>query len=178
MIVPDFKTEEQKTPREDILGTQNFTIEKLASLVQNLEKQLQTALRTYTVALNDLGKASWKMTRPITVTVEQHAPDDFVACFYDADVYGYGDSIPSSLDDLKKHLVSQYEFLVAESQRSELGPVPAEQLLVLGRVIEKGNGHEFVLCEVGLLRRDRSNCENRSVQVRLRLSYHSAGCFR
>jgi hypothetical protein len=98
-------------------------------------------LRTHTVALNDLGDSAWKMTRPILVTVEQHAPDDFVACFYDADIYGYGDNIPSSLEDLKSHLVSQYEFLLEESQRVELGTAPAGQLLVLQRILEKGNGH-------------------------------------
>jgi hypothetical protein len=120
---------------------ETFTLDKLASLVQDLGSQLQTVLRTHTVALNDLGNPAWKMTRPILVTVEQHAADDFVACFYDADVYGYGDSIPSSLEDLKRHLVSQYEFLLEESQRVQLGTVPAEQLRVFQRIIEKGNGH-------------------------------------
>ena len=75
------------------------------------------------------------------VTVEQHAADDFVACFYDADIYGYGDSIPGSLEDLKNHLVSQYEFLLKESQHIELGTAPAEQLLVLKRAIEMGDSH-------------------------------------
>lgn len=83
------------------------------------------------VALHDLGDPAWKMTRPILVTVEQHALDDFVACFYDADIYGYGDSIPSSLEDLKRNLVSQYEFLLEESQRVELGVAPEKQLLAL-----------------------------------------------
>jgi len=123
------------------METETFTLDKLASLVQDLGSQLQTVLRTHTIALNDLGNPAWKMNRPILVTVEQQAPDDFVACFYDADVYGYGDSIPSSLEDLKRHFVSQYEFLLEESQRVELGPAPAQQLVVLQRVMEKGNGH-------------------------------------
>jgi hypothetical protein len=96
------------------------------------------------VALHDLGDPAWKMKRPILVTIKQHALDDFVACFYDADIYGYGDGIPSSLEDLKRHLVSQYEFLLKESQRVELGPVPAEQLLVLQRIIEKDNGKKLL----------------------------------
>ncbi len=117
---------------------ETFTLDKLASLVQDFGSQLQTVLRTHTVALNDLGNPAWKMARPILATVEQQAPDDFVACFYDADVYGYGDSIPSSLEDLKRHLVSQYEFLLEESQRVELGLAPAEQFLVLQRIAQKG----------------------------------------
>jgi len=120
---------------------ESLTLDKIASLVQDLGSQLQTVLRTHTIALNDLGTPAWKMPRPILVTVEQHAPDDFVACFYDADIYGYGDSIPSSLEDLKKHLVSQHEFLLEESQRVELGPVMAEQFLVLQRILENGNSH-------------------------------------
>jgi hypothetical protein len=123
------------------METEAITLEKLASLVQNLENELQTALRTYTIALNDLGTAAWKLTHPVLVTVEQHAQDDFIACFYDADIYGYGDSIPNSLEDLKRQLVSQYEFLLDESQRIELGPAPAKQLLILERIIEKGNAH-------------------------------------
>ncbi len=123
------------------MEAETYTLEKLASLVQDLGSQIQTVLRTHTIALNDLGDPAWKMARPIIVTVEQHAPDDFVACFYDADIYGYGDSIPSSLEDLKSHLVSQYEFLLEESQRVELGTAPAEQFLVLQRILEKGNGH-------------------------------------
>jgi hypothetical protein len=123
------------------MEAETYTLEKLASLVQDLGSQIQTVLRTHTIALNDLGDPAWKMIRPILVTVEQHTPDDFVACFYDADIYGYGDSIPSSLEDLKKHLVNQYEFLLEESQRVKLGPAPAEQFLVLQRILEKGNGH-------------------------------------
>jgi hypothetical protein len=126
------------------MESETFTLEKLASLVQDSGTQVQAILRTHTVAMNDLGNPAWKMTRPILVTVEQHAPDGFVACFYDADIYGYGDSIPSSLEDLKRHLVSQYEFLLKESQWVELGTVPAEQLLVLQRIIEKGNGKNLL----------------------------------
>lgn len=109
-------------------------------MVQDLGSQLRVVLHTHTVALNDLDNPAWKLPAQ-SWTVEQHAPDDFVACFYDADIYGYGDSIPSSLEDLKRHLVSQYEFLLEESQRVDLGPTMAEQLLVLQRIIEKGNGH-------------------------------------
>jgi hypothetical protein len=118
------------------MESETYTLEKLASLVQDLGSQLQTVLRTHPVALNDLGNPAWKITRPILVTVEQHAPDDFAACFYDADIYGYGDSIPSSLEDLKRHVVSQYEFLLQESENTELGPAMAEQFLVFQRIKE------------------------------------------
>ena len=121
------------------MDTETVTLEKLASLVQNLGNELQTALRTYTIALNDLGATAWKLARPILVTVEQHAQDDFVACFYDADIYGYGDSIPDSLEDLKGRLVNQFEFLLDESQHVELGPKPAKQLRVFAEMAIQGS---------------------------------------
>jgi len=127
------------------MEAETYTLERIASLVQDLGSQLQTILRTHTIALNDLGDPAWKMVRPIIITVEQHAPDDFVACFYDADIYGYGDSIPSSLEDLKSHLVSQYEFLLEESQCVELGYATAQQFLMLQKIMKQKSTKFFII---------------------------------
>lgn len=121
------------------MQTEISTLEKLTSLVQDLESQVHAVFRTYTVALNDLGSSPWNLAHPILVTIEQHAADDFVAGFYDADIYGYGDSIPSSLEDLKRHIVNQYEFLLNESQGVKLGPTPTEQLHVLEKYLKKAD---------------------------------------
>ena len=72
------------------------------------------------------------------IAVEQHGEEDFIACFYDADVYGYGDSIPEALDDLKEQLVNQLEFLLEEEKRVTLGPTPRKQLDILRCHIKKG----------------------------------------
>lgn len=92
---------------------------------------------TYSVTINDIGEGQWMLANPIIVTIEQRSEDDFVACFYDADIYGYGESIPDALDDLKFHIVSQFEFLLQEEKSIELGTIPAKQLIVLHNLIRK-----------------------------------------
>ncbi|MBU1488003.1 hypothetical protein KKH56_08170, partial [bacterium] len=83
------------------------------------------------------GGSQWKLASPVVVTIEQRSEEDFVACFYDVDIYGYGDSIPESLDDLKLHVVSQLEFLSQEEKRVKLGVFPAKQLAILRNLIMK-----------------------------------------
>jgi len=100
--------------------------------------KLRSAFKVYSIAVNDLGQNDWRLDKPLMVTVEQRGEEDFIACFYDADVYGYGDSIPEALDDLKERLVNQLEFLLAEEKRVLLGTVPQKQLEVLRHHIKKG----------------------------------------
>lgn len=97
--------------------------------------RLQSIFRTYRVTINDLGENQRKLANPIVVTIEQRSEEDFAACFYDADIYGYGDSIPECLDDLKLQMVSQLEFLSREEKRVDLGVSPAKQLAVLRNLI-------------------------------------------
>ena len=115
--------------------------EKLRTQVGELQKELwklRSTFKVYSIAVNDLGKDEWRLDKPLTVAVEQHGEEDFIACFYDVDVYGYGDSIPEALDDLKERLINQLEFLLAEEKRVILGPVPQKQLEVLRYHIKKG----------------------------------------
>ena len=118
--------------------TDAISLEKITSRVELLENKIRTALRTHTIVINDLGISTMALSRPVWITVEQHADDDFVACFYDADIYGYGDNIASSLDDLKQQLVSQFQFLAEQAEETELAPVPREQFEVLKRLIVDG----------------------------------------
>ncbi|MDI6793894.1 MAG: hypothetical protein QME81_13695 [bacterium] len=97
--------------------------------------RLQSIFRTYSVTINDLGESQRKPANPVVVTIEQRSEEDFVACFYDADIYGYGDSIPECLDDLKLQMVSQLQFLSREEKRVDLGVFPAKQLAVLRNLI-------------------------------------------
>jgi hypothetical protein len=92
-------------------------------------------MKTFSVTVNDLGSERWTLAQPFAVTVEERASGDLTACFYDADVYGYGQTIPEALDELKTQLVGQLEFLLAESRRLRLGPGPSRQLVVLQRLI-------------------------------------------
>lgn len=115
----------------------------IESRLDSIENQLNTASellnqKIYSIAVNNLAPNEWNLDKPLMVTVEQHSEEDFIACFYDADVYGYGDSIPEALDDLKEQLVNQLGFLLEEEKRVTLGPVPRRQLDVLRRHIKKG----------------------------------------
>lgn len=103
--------------------------------------RLQSIFRTYSVTINDIGEGQWMLVNPIIVTIEQRIEDDFSACFYDADIYGYGESIPEALDDLKFHIVSQLEFLLQEEKRVELGTIPAKQLSILHKIIKRIQGY-------------------------------------
>lgn len=96
--------------------------------------------KVYNIALNDLGRNEWILYQPLMIAIEQRGEEDFIACFYDADVYGYGDSIPGTLDDLKERLVDQLEFLLAEEKRVILGTVPQKQLEVLRQHIRGRTG--------------------------------------
>ncbi|MBU1599854.1 hypothetical protein KKG61_07105 [bacterium] len=115
-------------------------LEELKGSVLQLKDELhrlQSIFRTYSVTINDLGGSQWKLASPVVVTIEQRSETDFAACLYDVDIYGYGDSIPECLDDLKLHIVSQLEFLSQEETRVELGIFPAKQLAILRNLIMK-----------------------------------------
>lgn len=116
-------------PRLDSIERQ---LEKVSEL---LNRQTR---RVYSIPVNDLAQNEWKLEKTLMITVEQHSEEDFIACFYDADVYGYGDSIPEALDDLKERLVNQLEFLLEQEKQATLGPIPQKQLDVLRRLIKKG----------------------------------------
>lgn len=78
--------------------------------------------------LNDLAQPNWTLNKPLTVTVEQYIQKETTVCFEEAHIYGYGDSIPQALNDLAKHLIGQFEFLLEEEKRVTLGPLPQKQL--------------------------------------------------
>ena len=98
---------------------------------------LRTGMKVHSVTLNEVGQEAWLLAKPLVATVEERGAEDFTACFYDADVYGYGESIPEAIDDLKRHLVSQLEFLLEEAKRASLGPAPRRQLAVLKRLLRE-----------------------------------------
>ena len=77
------------------------------------------------------------LNEPLIVTVEHSSKDDFIACFYDVNIYGYGDTISEALDDLKELMIDQLEFLLKEKEQVILGLTPQKQLDVLCRHIRK-----------------------------------------
>jgi len=75
----------------------------------------------------------------LNIAVEQREVDDFVACLYDANVYGYGDTIPEALNDLRVDIISQFEYLTTQETKVELGKALKRQLDFLKGVIVRKN---------------------------------------
>ena len=130
-LVPDTELEEL-----------TIDVKTIKSRVDSMKNQLSELLyhridKIYIVPINDLAHDEWMLNNPLMVAVEQHGEEDFIARFYDADVYGYGDSIPEALDDLKVRLVDQLELLLKKEKQSNLESEARKQLKVLRRHIRK-----------------------------------------
>jgi hypothetical protein len=86
--------------------------EKLRTQMGEIQKELwklRSTFKVYSIAVNDLGKDEWRLDKPLMVAVEQRSEEDFIACFYDADVSGYGDSIPEKTCVVMKNFLDNYE---------------------------------------------------------------------
>jgi hypothetical protein len=111
---------------------------RIASLEKAIEQQ-KSFFKISTVFLNTLGSNLWELVRPLAVAIEQRAAEDFVACLYDGDLYGYGDSVPESLEDLKSVIVNQYEYLLGCQKEKILSASLDNQLLFLSKLLVTRN---------------------------------------
>lgn len=123
---------------EQIRAAENTDlIKRISHIEENLER-LSKILVMHSVSINTLKNAEWEIKSPLIINVEEKkGSDDFIACLYDADVYGYGDNIPDALDDLKEAIVNQFIFL-SENEDS-LGDMPRSQLNYLKQIIVRKN---------------------------------------
>lgn len=94
---------------------------KRVSTLENKLEQLEGLFGVNTVYINTLGDENWELKQPLNIAVEQRSSEDFTACLYDVDLYGYGESIPEALEDLKVVIVNQFEFLLQQKGKVELG---------------------------------------------------------
>jgi hypothetical protein len=78
----------------------------------------------------------YELLRPITVVVTS-AGDEFEASFFDANLYGSGDSEEEAISDLKVAIVGAFERLSA-LEDEKLGPAMVKQKQVLAALIRKG----------------------------------------
>lgn len=131
---PDYDLYKDQNPRVEVYGIPSDTkqrpeprlpvqlpsasrvdldsIKSIKSAVEAIKKLFSVS----TVPIHTLNNSQWELTSDLLVAVEQRGEDDFVACLYDVNVYGYGDTIPESLQDLKEAIVNQYEYLLSESR--------------------------------------------------------------
>jgi hypothetical protein len=127
-------------------GTSQSRIEELAQTdivkrLHRIEKDISALKKrlTSTIAVVvTLSSESWELIAPLHITVEQRGDDDFVACLYDIDLYGYGDNIPEALDDLKTVITNQMEFLTGhENRQTEMRISLKKQLNYLKKLLVK-----------------------------------------
>ena len=89
------------------------------------------------VTINDLSRKGWQLKNPLVIIMEQRSEEDYVACFHDAYIYGYGDTSTEALDNLKELMLDQLEFLLKEKEQIILGTIPQNQLDILRFYIKK-----------------------------------------
>ena len=117
------------TPREQPSGTtqnplsaylekeNNIDVLRRISKLEDKVVKLEQRILVSSVTINSLGEKLWKLRTPMTISVEQRSPDEFIACLYDIDLYGYGETIPEAIDDLKVSIVSQLEYLLERKDK-------------------------------------------------------------
>jgi len=91
----------------------------------------------HSIALNSLNSDEWELKEPLWVTVEERGKDDFVACLYEADVFGYGDSVPEALDEPRAAIVNQFEALQRAERDGPLAHALTSQLEFLRQTLVK-----------------------------------------
>lgn len=113
-------------------------ISKIEERLGAIEKELAeigSCLKFHSIALNSLNNDRWALKEPLWVTVEERAKDDFVACLYEADVFGYGDSVPEALDELRLAIVNQFEALREAEREGPIANVLTRQLEFLRQAL-------------------------------------------
>jgi hypothetical protein len=113
-------------------------IRRVAYLEKELERQKSFFVMN-TVPINTLGNNKWEVRQPLNVAIEQRGEEDFVACLYDANLYGYGDTIPEALEDLKAVIINQFEYLIGQESKTQIAKRMKKQLNFLKKILVKAN---------------------------------------
>jgi len=111
-------------------------VQRITTL-ENKTKRLESLFGLSTVPMNTLGNSKWELKQPLDVAIEQRGAEDFVACLYDVDLYGYGDTVPEALNDVKTAIMSQFEYLTRQDRKIQLGESLKRQLQFLRNILVK-----------------------------------------
>lgn len=111
-------------------------VQRVASL-ENKMRRFESLFSVSTVPINTLGNSKWELRQLLSVSIEQRGAEDFVACLYDVDLYGYGDTVPEALNDLKTAIVNQFEYLIRQDKEIQLGEPLKRQLQFLRNILVK-----------------------------------------
>jgi hypothetical protein len=82
--------------------------------------------------INSLDQLGYQLRRPISVSIENIAPGEFVASFEEAEISMSGSSATDAVQGLLYALISVYQEYTGHPL---LGPIPAKQLRVLEKYL-------------------------------------------
>ncbi|MBU2538039.1 MAG: hypothetical protein KKH22_06345 [Proteobacteria bacterium] len=129
-------------------GTSQISIDEyseridLIRRVASLEKKIDRIEGFFGISLssiNTLGNKKWEVKQPLNVSIEQRLTDEFIACLYDVDLYGYGETIPEALEDLKTVIVNQYDYLLEQECKIGFGSFLKKQMDFFKKFLVKAN---------------------------------------
>ncbi|MHA1942028.1 MAG: hypothetical protein ACXACY_29195 [Candidatus Hodarchaeales archaeon] len=110
-------------------------LRKRIEALENKVEKLEMLFIVFSVPINSLNNKKFEFKKPIDVSIEQRGRAEFIACLYDAELYGYGESIPEALEDLKEAVVDQFKYLKKQESEIQLGRLPQKQLEFLNSII-------------------------------------------
>jgi len=131
---------EQPTANQPKVTThKHIDLEIEIASIEDEIASLKNLFTVHSVPINTLGSDKLEFRKPpLHVSIEQRGVCEFIACLYDINIYGYGDTIPEALDDLKEAIMGQFEFLLEQESSVKLGNMPKKQLDFLkGIMVEK-----------------------------------------
>jgi len=132
--------EQPTAAQQQVTIQENINLAIRITSIENEIMILKNFFTVHTVPINTLSSDKWEFRKPpLHVSIEQRGPYEFIACLYDIDIYGYGDTIPEAIDDLKEAIINQIEFLLEQENSVKLGNMPKRQLDFLKKIMVQNN---------------------------------------
>jgi len=113
------------------METQMLTQEQYKTLSRQLVKAMESRYRV--IPLNSLGHSKYSLKAPIYISIE-YEKDSVIASFDDIEAFGYADTEPEAIDQLREEITQIYEELKEDS--INLGKLPQQWLLTLEDLIQ------------------------------------------
>lgn len=137
---PTYIYEQPTANQPKVTKHRHIDLEIEIASVENEIVSLKNLFRVHSVPINTLGSDKWEFRKPpLHVSIEQRGVCEFIACLYDINIYGYGDTIPEALDDLKEAIIDQFEFLLEQESSVKLGNMPKKQFDFLKEIMVEKN---------------------------------------
>jgi hypothetical protein len=112
-----------------------YDLIKRIDTLENKVEKFEGFFIVSSVPINSLHNKEFELKKSIDVSIEQRGIEEFIACLYDAELYGYGESIPEALEDLKEATVNQFKYLKKQESEIQFGRLPQKQFDFLSSII-------------------------------------------